>query len=54
MLLQQKNTYDSFGNLFAEKPKHFSLARSLAKKLHLDVIAQKTLMQENCAKSLVV
>ena len=45
---------DSFGNLFAKKPKRFRLARSCARKLRLDVIAQKTLMQENGAKNLIV
>ena len=50
----QKTTWDSFGNLFAEKPRHFLLARSWARKLRLDVIAQKSLMQENCGKNLIV
>ena len=53
MLLQQKKkTCDSFSNLFAENPKRFRLARNRAKKLRPGVIAQKTLMQENCTKKL--
>ena len=54
MLLQQKNMCDSISNLFAEKPKSFRLARSRARKLRPDEVAKKTLMQENCAKNLVV
>ena len=47
----QKNTWDSFGNLYAEKPWRFSLARNCVRKKRLDVTAPKTLMQENCTKS---
>ena len=50
MLLQQKNMSDSFSNLLTEKPRRFRLAR----KLHPGVIAQKILMQENCAINLIV
>ena len=46
----ETNTCDSFSNLFAEKPRRFRLEISWAKKLRPGVIAQKTMMKDDCAK----
>ena len=47
---RETNTCDSFSNLFAEKPRRFRLEISWAKKLRPGVIAQKTMMKDDCAK----